>query len=86
VTDPGRALLRRRPPVLISQTGQPGGKILLTLSGWLYRYARVLLTVADDVTAEGPLLPGAARSGSRPPPGSRSTCGSSPSARCQRRR
>jgi protein-L-isoaspartate O-methyltransferase len=48
---------RAVPPALISQT-QPGGKILLTLSGWLYGYARVLLTVADDGTAEGQLLPG----------------------------
>ncbi|RRQ79560.1 SAM-dependent methyltransferase [Streptomyces griseofuscus] len=45
------------PPTLIAQT-RPGGKILLTLSGWLYGYARVLLTVAEDGTAEGPLLPG----------------------------
>ncbi|WKX72341.1 ATP-grasp peptide maturase system methyltransferase [Streptomyces sp. XD-27] len=48
---------RAVPPALIDQT-QPGGKILLTLSGWLYGYARVLLTVAEDGTAEGPLLPG----------------------------
>jgi methyltransferase of ATP-grasp peptide maturase system len=48
---------RAVPPALIAQT-RPGGKILLTLSGWLYGYARVLLTVAADGTAEGPLLPG----------------------------
>ncbi|MEV6289889.1 ATP-grasp peptide maturase system methyltransferase [Streptomyces sp. NPDC051896] len=48
---------RSVPPALISQA-RPGGKILLTLSGWLYGYARVLLTVAEDGTAEGPLLPG----------------------------
>jgi hypothetical protein len=48
---------RAVPPALVAQT-RPGGKILLTLSGWLYGYARVLLTVADDGTAEGPLLPG----------------------------
>ncbi|MFF7725262.1 ATP-grasp peptide maturase system methyltransferase [Streptomyces sp. NPDC008001] len=48
---------RAVPPALIAQT-RPGGKILLTLSGWLYGYARVLLTVAEDGSAEGPLLPG----------------------------
>jgi len=45
------------PPALLAQA-QPGGKILLTLSGWLYGYARVLLTVNSDGTAEGRLLPG----------------------------
>jgi methyltransferase of ATP-grasp peptide maturase system len=48
---------RAVPPALVAQT-RPGGKILLTLSGWLYGYARVLLTVAEDGTAEGHLLPG----------------------------
>ncbi|WP_328373103.1 ATP-grasp peptide maturase system methyltransferase (plasmid) [Streptomyces sp. NBC_00445] len=48
---------RAVPPALLAQA-RPGGKILLTLSGWLYGYARVLLTVAQDGTAEGPLLPG----------------------------
>jgi SAM-dependent methyltransferase len=48
---------RTVPPALLAQT-RPGGKILLTLSGWLYGYARVLLTVAGDGTAEGALLPG----------------------------
>lgn len=48
---------RTVPPALLTQT-RPGGKILLTLSGWLYGYARVLLTVAGDGTAEGALLPG----------------------------
>ncbi|MGW1888220.1 ATP-grasp peptide maturase system methyltransferase [Streptomyces sp. NPDC001970] len=48
---------RAVPPALLAQA-RPGGKILLTLSGWLYGYARVLLTVADNGIAEGPLLPG----------------------------
>lgn len=48
---------RTLPPALLAQT-RPGGKILLTLSGWLYGYARVLLTVDGDGTAEGPLLGG----------------------------
>ncbi|MFE8986344.1 ATP-grasp peptide maturase system methyltransferase [Streptomyces collinus] len=48
---------RTVPPALLAQT-RPGGKLLLTLSGWLYGYARVLLTVAGDGTAEGALLPG----------------------------
>jgi methyltransferase of ATP-grasp peptide maturase system len=48
---------RSVPGALVTQT-RPGGKILLTLSGWLYGCARVLLTVAEDGTAEGPLLPG----------------------------
>ncbi|MFD4505517.1 ATP-grasp peptide maturase system methyltransferase [Streptomyces sp. NPDC058457] len=48
---------RSVPGALVAQT-RPGGKILLTLSGWLYGCARVLLTVAGDGTAEGPLLPG----------------------------
>ncbi|PNG21869.1 ATP-grasp peptide maturase system methyltransferase [Streptomyces cahuitamycinicus] len=48
---------RAVPPALLAQT-RPGGKVLLILSGWLYGYARVLLTVAGDGTAEGSLLPG----------------------------
>jgi methyltransferase of ATP-grasp peptide maturase system len=48
---------RAVPPALLAQT-LPGGKILLTLSGWLYGYARVLLTVGADGTAEGRLLDG----------------------------
>ncbi|MFI8992140.1 ATP-grasp peptide maturase system methyltransferase [Streptomyces antimycoticus] len=48
---------RTVPPALLAQT-RPGGKILLTLSGWLYGYARVLLTVTGDGTAEGQILPG----------------------------
>ncbi|MFF8322918.1 ATP-grasp peptide maturase system methyltransferase [Streptomyces bobili] len=47
---------RAVPPALLAQA-RPGGKILLTLSGWLYGYARVLLTVNGDGTAEGHLLP-----------------------------
>ncbi|WP_394346791.1 hypothetical protein [Streptomyces dangxiongensis] len=46
---------RAVPPALLAQV-RPGGKILLTLSGWLHGYARVLLTVAEDGTAEGQLL------------------------------
>ncbi|MFI5853375.1 methyltransferase domain-containing protein [Streptomyces parvulus] len=45
------------PHVLIRQV-RPGGKLLVPLSGWLHGGARVLLTVAEDGTAEGPLLPG----------------------------
>jgi methyltransferase of ATP-grasp peptide maturase system len=48
---------RAVPPALLAQA-RPGGKILLTLSGWLYGYARVLLTVNGDSTAEGQLLGG----------------------------
>ncbi|MGW1073531.1 ATP-grasp peptide maturase system methyltransferase [Streptomyces sp. NPDC002537] len=48
---------RAVPSALPAQT-RPGGKILLTLSGWLYGCARVLLTVNGDGTAEGQLLPG----------------------------
>ncbi len=48
---------RAVPPALLAQT-RPGGKVLITLTGWLYGHARVLLTVAADGTAEGRLLPG----------------------------
>ncbi|MFI1888919.1 ATP-grasp peptide maturase system methyltransferase [Streptomyces jumonjinensis] len=48
---------RAVPPALLAQT-RPGGKILLTLSGWLYGYARVLLSVAGDGAAQGRLLGG----------------------------
>ncbi|MFF4708823.1 ATP-grasp peptide maturase system methyltransferase [Streptomyces sp. NPDC001288] len=48
---------RSVPGALVAQA-RPGGKILITLSGWLYGCARVLLTVAGDGTAEGSLLPG----------------------------
>ncbi|MFI0404581.1 ATP-grasp peptide maturase system methyltransferase [Actinomadura sp. 3N508] len=65
--------VRTVPDAWVTQT-RPGGKILTTLSGWLYGYARVLLTVRDDGTAEGPLLPGtisfmSARVQERPEPG-----------------
>ncbi|MEU7028933.1 ATP-grasp peptide maturase system methyltransferase [Streptomyces sp. NPDC046275] len=53
----GACSFRAVPLALLAQS-RPGGKILLTLSGWLYGYARVLLTVAEDGTAEGRLLPG----------------------------
>ncbi|WP_231332012.1 ATP-grasp peptide maturase system methyltransferase [Actinomadura graeca] len=61
------------PAAWLAQT-RSGGKILTTLSGWLYGYARVLLTVTDPGTAHGPLLPGtisfmAARLQERPAPG-----------------
>ncbi|MFF9491757.1 ATP-grasp peptide maturase system methyltransferase [Streptomyces flaveolus] len=48
---------RAVPPVLLRQV-RPGGKVLLHLSGWLDGSARVLLTVKENGTAEGPLLPG----------------------------
>ncbi|MFF1419230.1 ATP-grasp peptide maturase system methyltransferase [Streptomyces sp. NPDC058280] len=48
---------RAVPPALLAQA-RPGGKILLTLSGWLYGYARVLLTVDGNGNAEGHLLGG----------------------------
>lgn len=49
--------VRTIPAAWVAQT-RPGGKILTTLSGWLYGYARVLLTVGSDGTATGNLLPG----------------------------
>ncbi|MEU0439874.1 ATP-grasp peptide maturase system methyltransferase [Streptomyces sp. NPDC006186] len=49
--------VRTVPQPLLRQV-RPGGKVLLPLSGWLYGYARVLLTVEADGSAEGPLLPG----------------------------
>lgn len=65
--------VRTVPHAWLAQS-RPGGKILTTMSGWLYGYARVLLTVQDDGTAEGPLLPGTisfmtARVQERPEPG-----------------
>ncbi|GAA4241905.1 ATP-grasp peptide maturase system methyltransferase [Actinomadura meridiana] len=69
--------VRTVPHPWLAQT-RSGGKILATLSGWLYGYARALLTVTRDSggepTAEGPLLPGtisfmAARTHNRPEPG-----------------
>lgn len=49
--------VRTIPAAWLAQT-RPGGKILTTLTGWLVAHARVLLTVHDDGTATGPLLPG----------------------------
>jgi methyltransferase of ATP-grasp peptide maturase system len=69
--------VRAIPAAWLAQT-RPGGQILTTLSGWLYGYTRVLLTVTHDstgeLTAEGPLLPDtisfmAARRHERPEPG-----------------
>ncbi|WP_242903114.1 ATP-grasp peptide maturase system methyltransferase [Actinomadura terrae] len=65
--------VRTVPAAWLAQA-RPGAKILATLSGWLYGYARVLLTTREDGTAEGPLLPGtisfmAARAQERPAPG-----------------
>ncbi|WP_323372463.1 ATP-grasp peptide maturase system methyltransferase [Streptomyces katsurahamanus] len=49
--------VRTVPGTWIAQT-RPGGKILTTLGGWQFAFARTLLTVHDDGTATGPLLPG----------------------------
>ncbi|MGW4030393.1 ATP-grasp peptide maturase system methyltransferase [Streptomyces sp. NPDC004838] len=49
--------VRAIPPMWIAQT-RPGGKILTTLGGWQFAFARTLLTIHDDGTATGPLLPG----------------------------
>ncbi|WP_225447777.1 hypothetical protein [Streptacidiphilus sp. P02-A3a] len=49
--------VRQLPAAWTAQT-RPGAKILTTLGGWLYGYARVLATVDGDGTASGPLLPG----------------------------
>ncbi len=48
--------VRDIPPGWLAQAW-PGGKALTTPSGWPYGYARVLLTVEDGQTAEGPPLP-----------------------------
>jgi methyltransferase of ATP-grasp peptide maturase system len=66
--------VRKIPATWTAQT-RPGGKILTTLSGWMHGYGRVLLTVAGDGSASGPLLPGtisfmAARVHQPPNPGS----------------
>lgn len=49
--------VRAVPRPWLAQT-RPRGKILTTLGGWLYGYARVLLTVEGHDSASGPLLPG----------------------------
>ncbi|MFE4666670.1 ATP-grasp peptide maturase system methyltransferase [Streptomyces sp. NPDC056716] len=49
--------VRTVPRAWIAQT-RPGGKILVTLGGWQFGFGRTLLTVHDDGTASGPLLPG----------------------------
>ncbi|MGX2997193.1 ATP-grasp peptide maturase system methyltransferase [Streptomyces sp. JNUCC 64] len=49
--------VRTVPRAWIAQT-RPGGKILTTLGGWQSGFGRTLLTVHDDGTASGPLLPG----------------------------
>ncbi len=63
--------VRAVPAAWLAQV-RPGGKILTTLGGWLYGYARTLLTVAENGFARGPLLPGtisfmAARGEGAPP-------------------
>ncbi|MFI1830727.1 ATP-grasp peptide maturase system methyltransferase [Streptomyces sp. NPDC020412] len=49
--------VRTVPGEWIAQT-RPGGKILVTLGGWQFGFGRTLLTVHEDGTAGGPLLPG----------------------------
>ncbi|GAA3730001.1 ATP-grasp peptide maturase system methyltransferase [Salinactinospora qingdaonensis] len=49
--------MRYIPAALLGQVS-PGGKILAPLSGWMEGSARALLTVDDDGSAEGALLPG----------------------------
>lgn len=49
--------VRRIPAAWVEQT-RVGGKILATLGGWSYGYARALLTKNADGSAEGPLLSG----------------------------
>ncbi|MFE7129926.1 ATP-grasp peptide maturase system methyltransferase [Streptomyces sp. NPDC057638] len=49
--------VRTVPGAWMAQT-RPGGKILVTLGGWQFGFGRTLLTVREDGTADGPLLPG----------------------------
>ncbi|MDA0565263.1 ATP-grasp peptide maturase system methyltransferase [Streptomonospora sp. S1-112] len=49
--------VRRVPRAWLDQT-RPGGRILVTVSGWLHGYGLALLEVGADGTAEGRFLPG----------------------------
>jgi methyltransferase of ATP-grasp peptide maturase system len=45
------------PSTWLAQT-RPGGRILVTVGGWLHGYALASLVVAEDGSAEGRILPG----------------------------
>ncbi|WP_067485571.1 ATP-grasp peptide maturase system methyltransferase [Actinomadura hibisca] len=49
--------VRHIPRAWLDQT-RPGGRILVTVAGWLHGYGLAVLEVADDGTAEGRFLPG----------------------------